>query len=274
MLDRDGQERTAEPTPRRLEEARREGNVPRTRGLTAAIALLGSFVALGWLGPAALARIVDLARSMLSRPPPGPGPLGEGAAMDLLGACGLAVAGAALPLAGATLAVTVAAVVLQGGLAFRAERLLPRASRWSWVEGARRLLGVRPVARGFFAAARIVLIIGLAAAYLDGALGRLLDAWRADAALDPFLRGAWRSAGESVLFLGLEAGLALTALGALEHCWERWLHARDLRMTPAELREEVERIEGKPEWKRERRRLRSRLLGQLEPAGGGRAARS
>jgi len=272
MSDREGQERTAEPTPRRLEDARREGNVPRTRGLTAAIGLLGSFVALAWFGPASLGWIADTARSMLSQPLSRPGLLGEAAVIDLFGACGLAVASAALPFACATFAVTVAAVVLQGGLAFRADRMLPQASRWNPVEGIRRMLGFRSLSRGFFAAARIILIIGLAAAYLDGALGRLLGAWRADAALDPLLRGAWRSAGESVLYLGLEAGLALAVLGALEHCWERWLHTRDLRMTRAELREEVERIEGKPEWKSERRRLRSRL--RLEPAGGGRSPAS
>jgi flagellar biosynthetic protein FlhB len=273
MLDRDAEERTAEPTPRRIEEARREGNVPRARGLTVAIALLGSFVALGWLGPAALARVVDLARSILSRPPPGPGRPG-GDIEGLFGECGLAVAGAALPLAGAALPVLLAAAVLQGGFTFRAERLVPRTSRWSLAAGAGRLLGVRSLARALLALSRIALIAGVTAAFLDRALGRLLGAWSGEAALDPLRAGAWRTLGEDVLFLGLASGLALAALGVLEYAWERWLHVRDLRMTRAELREEVERIEGKPEWKRERRRARSRLLGWLDPAGGEGGARA
>jgi flagellar biosynthetic protein FlhB len=262
MHDRELEDRTAEPTPRRIEEARREGNVPRSRGLTVAIALVGGFLALGWLGPGAFDRIADLARSLLSAPP---AVLGEGEVRDLFGACLLALLGAALPLAATAAGVVAAAAVLQGGAAFRPERLLPRVSRFSFADGARRIAGIRSLARGLFAAARIVLILLLGALLLHDAARRLLDAWRADAPIDPLLRGAWRSVGESVVSLGLATGLALAALGGLEYAWERWLHARALRMTRAELREEVERIEGKPEWKRERRRLRSSLLGAAGP---------
>ena len=49
MSDRD--QRTEEASQHRREEARRDGNVARSRDLTAALGLLAASVALQWVGP-------------------------------------------------------------------------------------------------------------------------------------------------------------------------------------------------------------------------------
>ena len=50
MAEYDGQERTEKPTPKRLQEAREKGQVPRSRELGTALALLagaGAYIVLG-----------------------------------------------------------------------------------------------------------------------------------------------------------------------------------------------------------------------------------
>jgi flagellar biosynthesis protein FlhB len=43
-------EKTEAPTPRRLQEAREQGNIPRSQDLTAAVLLLGVMLLLWWQG--------------------------------------------------------------------------------------------------------------------------------------------------------------------------------------------------------------------------------
>ena len=63
MAEEDGQERTEEPTPRRLEQAREKGQIPRSRELSTALLTLGGSVAL------AASRVVALGGSGGARAP-------------------------------------------------------------------------------------------------------------------------------------------------------------------------------------------------------------
>lgn len=50
MSDSDGQERTEQATPRRLEQAREKGQVPRSRELASVAVLVAGAVSLMWFG--------------------------------------------------------------------------------------------------------------------------------------------------------------------------------------------------------------------------------
>ena len=58
-------ERTYEPTPLRLDEARRRGKVVRSHELTCTLVMLGGLGLLALLGPAILAALVKMTGAML-----------------------------------------------------------------------------------------------------------------------------------------------------------------------------------------------------------------
>ena len=73
-----GQERTEEPTQRRLDQAREKGQVPRSRELNTLLSLLLSAIALLALGPVWLLDLQHLLQAGLRVEP---ARLGEGAVM-------------------------------------------------------------------------------------------------------------------------------------------------------------------------------------------------
>ena len=66
MSDSDGQERTESATPRRLEQAREKGQVPRSRELASVAVLVAGAVALMWFGEGLATSLAQVMTKMFS----------------------------------------------------------------------------------------------------------------------------------------------------------------------------------------------------------------
>ena len=164
-------ERTEMPTPLRLQEAKRRGQVARSSDLVSASMLLAGIGLLAWLGPRIVGQAIAMIRGILMLD--GQGCAGELPTFGVI----LAYAG---PLAGTcamlVLALVVAAVlanVAQVGFLASAETIRADASRISPAQGLRRLFSLRSIAKGAFAAAKIAVVCVIAYATIAGSLERL-----------------------------------------------------------------------------------------------------
>jgi flagellar biosynthetic protein FlhB len=127
MAENDAQERTEQATPKRLEEARRKGQIPRSRDLsTAAVTLVGG-AALYLLGGTITGQMAEMMRRGLA--------LSRDEATDstfMLPALSHAAADGlwlSMPVLGAiTLAAIIAPLAL-GGWSFAAQAMMPQFSR-------------------------------------------------------------------------------------------------------------------------------------------------
>ena len=228
-LDRDG-EPTAEPTPRRLQEARRAGDVPISRDLNALAAVLGGSAALVATAGASFAALATWSRGVWSLTPTEPG---------ALLASGVAVAAlTAAPVLAGAVALALIAGVVQTRALFCARPLRPTL-RSAW----------RPTAWEPLHALLFALAALLAAGLALRPIGRsvLLTFGATPGGLLGTL------ATHSVALLGSFLVVA-TAVAAID-LWVRrrsWL--RRLRMTARELRREQREEEGDPWIAEERRR--------------------
>ncbi|HLF11934.1 MAG TPA: flagellar type III secretion system protein FlhB, partial [Gammaproteobacteria bacterium] len=232
-------DRTEQPTGKRLEDARRRGQVPRSRELSMALVVLaGAGVLLGAQPYFAeglqsllelglrLPRAAALDAQMLTRA------LGDGAAigMQLLA-----------PLWIAVLAACVAGSLALGGWTFSVDALTPKLEKLNPIAGLKRVFGwhglselAKAIAKfALVGAAAVWLLWGLAHEFLE--LGTLtLQAG--------LRRAAWLTA---VSFAGLAATLVLIA--AADVPFQYWQYRRNLRMTKQEYRDEQKETEGRPE---------------------------
>jgi len=253
--ERETEERTEEPTPRRREEARRAGDVPRSAGLVLALALLASFGALAWAGPGAAASIRSLFEDLLA----GAGQPGLDAtrASALLSSTAAALGFALLPLIGVFLAGALAAGAFRGGAGFH-----PGAVGFAWgglTRGRGRQSAIGALERtAALAIAAPVFVAGAASAFDAGA--EVLERGVGPAAL---------ALGGSIPWIGLRVAAVLVAVGLAGRLAARWRHERSLRMTRKELRDERDLIEGSPLWKRERRKAEARVLARARGPGEG-----
>ena len=265
MADTDYQdrERTESPSQRRLEEARRKGQVPRSRDLGAATVVLvggmGVYALSPWLFSRLLALMQDgLTLSRLDL-------MDGGTMLSRLEHALIQAMLAAAPLLALLLAAAVLAPLMIGGWAFSSATITPDFSRLDPVAGLGRVFSVRGLIELGKALARFLVVALVTVAVFS-------KQFRSFAGLgaEPVPLGilhALRLIGLALIALGG----ALAVIAVIDVPLALWQYQRSLRMTRQELRDEHKETEGSPEIKARVRRVqqqqaRKRMMQQVPKA--------
>jgi flagellar biosynthetic protein FlhB len=242
-----GQSKTYAPTPRRREEARRQGQVALSLDFTNSVQLLAGVLAL-WCGASAIAAGLlhamhsDLAGIQQIDATTG-SVQGQFVAMMLRG---LALTGLVIGL----LVVTGLAVsVVQVGFHITPELTAPRWDRLSLAQGWERVFSRTTAIRGLMSVLKVSLVAAVSIWVLRGRVTqiRLLS----ETSLAPAAVQAWCLA----IRLALAVAATLVVIGAADYLFQRWRFEQSLMMTSQEMREQLKEDEGDPQTKARLRRL-------------------
>jgi len=251
MAEERGGEKTEQPTVRRRQEAREEGQVPRSTDLTAAVSLLVGLVLLNVLGPGMLSRMLQLIRELVDV-----GDAARTAPATWLARAGALSAAMLLPFLLLLTVLTAGGALAQTGLLLVPGKLVPRVANLSPARGFRRLCSLDSATRtglGLFK----VLLIGLVAYYTVSA--RIQPVLGAGTIGAP---GILSLACETIFALMLRMALVLLVLGLIDYFYQRHKIERQLRMSKQEIKDELKRMEGDPLLKARRRQIQARLAMQ------------
>lgn len=242
-----GQTRTEEPTPRRREEAREQGQVAFSPDLTTGLMLLVAMVSLATLVPTIANGLIDLFRQgMLRSSVQNLGPQQVQNLFARLFSQGLDWLGfffGVMVVAG--ILVTVMQVgfhVVPGLLGIKLEKL-------SFANGWGKLFSLQGGMRGLVALVKVAAIVLVAFWVLQkrgvdiAGLGEMR------------LASATARAWSTVVHLSLTVAGALVVLGSADYFFQRWQHERSLKMTKQELKEDLKREDGDPHVKARIRKL-------------------
>ena len=259
-------DRTEKPTARRLREARRKGQVARSRDLGQAAALLGTVLVLGWLGPAMARTLTEQIQLAFQQ-------MGEARNLALTGGelTGLAVrTGRALafvcgPVALASALVVVGIQAAQGGWVFSTEALTPDWTRLSPSHGIKRL----GLSQGGIDLLKTVVVATVIAVLGWQDVREALTASQALNRTDAVSAAA--TGWTAVLAFMRRSGLALLVFAVADYGIQRWRFMKSQRMTKQEVRDDYRLTEGSPETKMRIRRIqrdmvRSRMLSAVPRA--------
>ena len=234
-----GQERTERATPKRLKEAREKGQVPRSQELSIAAVCIAAAVAIYSLGRMAAGNFADLMRDTLSIDPVTA--MDEQAIWPALATAGARALWIILPILGATFFAALAAPIAIGGWNFSAGALLPQFSRLNPANGLGRMFSARGMVELGKGIAKVAVVAVTGWVLLRGLTPQLMGL--SSEPLPGAIGHAASLAGYSLLMLVL--GLAIIA--AFDVPFQLWQHAKELRMTREEVREEMKESEGSPE---------------------------
>jgi flagellar biosynthetic protein FlhB len=239
------QERTEAATPRRREDAKKEGRVPRSQELTTAAVLLGSALALNALGPALARWLLEAMRGMLILS--GSAVLNGTSVAALLRALGwkTLVALSALTLAIVAAGGGVAAIQARGVLTW--QPLQPKFERVNPVSNAKRILGIQ----GWADLLKSLLKLGIVGVIVWKTLHAAWGDSIGLAATTPFDLAVVLRA--YVVKLLMTAGLCYLVFAGADYGYQVWTHEKQLRMTKQEVKEEAKQNEGDPMVKAQRR---------------------
>lgn len=237
--NQDGQERSFEPSARRLDEAKRRGQVPRSRELNTVAVTLAGVAAIVLLGDGVTAdlRGIVVESFVLSR-----ADVFDPAA--LLRHLGDALTAGLLILA-PFFAVTVAAALLAsvalGGLQVSTEALRFDLSKLSPLRGMKRVFSLHGLAELVKALAKFVFLGGVAALLVWTEFEHFvrLATMEVDAAL--------AETGDLLGWTTLVVASAAIVLAMADVPFQLWDYKRQLKMTQQEVRDELKDTEGRPE---------------------------
>jgi flagellar biosynthetic protein FlhB len=234
-----GQERTERATPKRLKEAREKGQVPRSTELSTAAVCIAAAAAIYSLGRLAAGSFADLMRDTLSLRPATV--MAEDAIWPALSTAGARALWIVLPILGATFLAALAAPIAIGGWNFSAAALTPKFSKLNPATGLGRIFSSRGLMELGKGMAKVAVVGVIGWVLLRGLTPQLMGL-----SAEP-LPGAIAHAAQLCGYALLVLVCGLAAIAAFDVPFQLWQHAKDLRMTREEVREEFKESEGSPE---------------------------
>jgi flagellar biosynthesis protein FlhB len=244
--DDESSEKTHEPTQRKLDEARRKGEIPKSADLTTAAAYGGLLIVLLAVGGQIMAGAGGAAMVLLDQADR----LGDAVtsgARPVVGGLMAQIGGALAPVFLVPALAAIAALLAQQGLVFTPSKLAPKLSRISPLSNAKQKFGSDGLFEFAKSAVKLILTGVLSGVYL----WRNLPTLMASAATDPMPNA--RLLGQLAVEFLILCVLLLTVIGFADLLWQRASHIRRQRMSFKELRDEMKDSEGDPHFKAERR---------------------
>lgn len=238
-------ERTEKPTPRRLQQAREEGQVARSQELANAFTLLASFLTLSII----FENIIDsMARQMrasfsLSSIPE----LTIESVFTLLMERLFNMASLLAPLLLATALVGLLIGFLQVGFLFLPKLMLPKLSRINPLSGFKRLFSLRSLLELAKSMAKISVIALISYFQLRSAWPLLLIT------IQQGLEPALLLIVKTISRVAVSILTFLVVLGVADFAYQKYEHMKSLRMTKYEVKQEYKEQEGDPQIKSKRR---------------------
>jgi flagellar biosynthetic protein FlhB len=263
MAEDSQQERTEEPTAKRLSEAREKGQIPRSRELNTLAMLLAGSLAMFVFGEFILQDLWHLMEGdfRLNRHD-----IFDHQAIEEHFFHDFVVAGKLLsPFLGLMVLVALAAPLSLGGWNFSSESFKPHWDKLDPLKGLARMFSVQALSELVKALLKFVLIAAVTAGlfmhYFHDFLGL------SQQTLLPASQKAGHLTMVCLLFLCASLGL----IAAIDVPFQLWNYKRQLRMTRQEIRDEMRDLEGKPEVKSRIRSLqmeyaRKRMMEEVPKA--------
>ncbi len=263
MADQGAQDRNLPASQRKLQKAREDGQVARSRDLSHFAALGAGMLMLAVLAPAASGRLRDLLAAGLRfdhQTVATPAAMGE-----RLAAMGLQFVWAVLPFGLATVVVALAAGMALGGWNFSMKALAPKFDKLNPLTGIPKLLSADKLI-DTLRTCLLALALGLVGGFY---LVQQFDAFAATLAMP--LPAALSQAGGGLLGgLGFLV-LTLAGFAAVDVPIQKFQHAKRLKMSFQEAKDEHKELEGNQEIKskmkvRMREMSNRRMLSQVPKA--------
>ena len=246
-----GQERTEQPTERRLQEARKKGQVPRSRELNTMLSLLFASIALLLLGGGISQSIMrisadgfSVSRELAFDASQLPFQFMYMASQTLL---------ALSPFMAVMLVAALAGPLLMGGWSFSLETISFKVEKLNPIKGLARIFSLKGLVELVKALAKFVLLLGAA----------ILVFFAIDQQLLSLTSMSPKAAGVEAVTVLVQVLLILSAttilIVALDVPFELWNHQKQLRMTKQEVRDEMKETDGNPQVKQRIRTVQRQL---------------
>jgi flagellar biosynthesis protein FlhB len=259
-------DKTEKATPKRRNEARRDGNVAKSTDMNSAVVLAAGLVGLTFMGPKVIAGVSNAMRTIFGQISH-PGAATTAAGLHTLMELGLTtMLTTVAPIAGMCVFAGVAANVAQVGFKPTFKPLKPSFGKLNPINGFKNLFfSVRMPFEGAKALAKVTAVGAVVALALVPQLTNI----GGSVGTPPAALGSLISS--SVMSIAERAAVAYLLIAVIDLIWQRRQHAKSLRMSKREVKDEFKQTQLPPEVKSALRRrqvqaARARMMAAIPQA--------
>jgi len=241
VAEKGDQEKTEQPTSKKLSKAREEGQVVKSQEVSTAFIFLGALGVFLFVGPWMFWALSDFMHGIFQN-------LGtlhikgisaRAFLFEVLQHLGLII----MPLLLVLLILGVAANLLQVGFLFTLKPLVPKLSKFNPIKGMKKFVSLKSLVELLKSFFKIVFIGGISWLVLRGELDAI-----------PSL--IEMSVGQILTYIGTVSlkmlfyvALGMIVLAVIDFSYQRWQHTKDLMMSKQEVKDEIKQSEGDPQVK-------------------------
>lgn len=251
MAEESGQEKTEDPTPKRIREAREKGDVPRSKELATTLVLMTAVASVFVFGAQLADKLLGIVESNFI--------LDRQSIFDtnkMLAHFEVSAWDAVLGVSGIFSVILVAALIgpiALGGWNFSSKSLAPKGSRISPLAGIKRMFSLKALVELFKAIAKFSLVGGFAILILWNLRSEIL-------ALATFeARPAIKEAIDIVVWVFMALSAVLILIAMVDVPYQLYEYTEKMKMTLQEVKDELKNTEGKPEVKGRIRQLQREI---------------
>jgi flagellar biosynthetic protein FlhB len=238
LAEGDLQEKTEQATPRKRSEARKKGQVGKSREIPSVAVLLTGLSTLYLFGAYMCSHIKSLMQDTFSMIAAPNHDLESFLAFGNIAMERFVVM--VLPVMIAVFVMAILSNVLQVGWLVSWESVTPRVSRVSPIKGIQRLFSKQTLVELFKSLAKLTLVGVIAYLTVKGEADRLLSL--ADMEVQAILLCVSKVAFK----VFIRVSMAMILLSVLDYWFQKWQYEQQLKMTRQEVKEEYKRTEGDP----------------------------
>ena len=249
--DTDPESKTEEATPRKLEEARKKGDVARSPDVASALSLMGATAVIVFGGGYFGTQMAESLLPFIAAPHAMLGGLQAGAGVEI----GFRALWTAAPFLGAVMLATILGGVggnlAQTGLIFSAEKMKPKWDKVSPMAGLKRIFGPDGLMQFVQTLVKLIAVSVICWMVLKPHLRNFeIMAAMSPVTILPLARDLTIVLMASTLvFLGFTAGA--------DFIWQKLRFAKRMRMSMEELKEDYKQVEGDPHVKAKLKQIRA-----------------
>jgi flagellar biosynthetic protein FlhB len=247
----DGQEKSESPTDKKLSDARKKGQVPRSKELGTLLIMLLSAMWFLWLGPDMINDFVKTTTGGLS--------FDRDHAFDMKKASDLVFAQLksalwmVMPFMIAMLMMAVLSNILVGGWLFSTEVMAPKLSKLNPIAGIKRMFSLKALVELLKALLKFVLMSVIAVLFIYSTLYELRLLGTVEVMV------GMSNAGDLLVEAFLVMTLGLIVIAVIDAPYQLWHNAEEMKMTMQEVKDEYKQTEGSPEIKGRIRRMQREM---------------
>ena len=248
MSDKDeGQDKSFEPTPHKLQEARKKGDIAKSVDLQTAAGYAGLTLALIAAGTQSLTSLGSLLMGMLSQSEDIARSIFDGGPVAGLSGWAWNVSRDLLPIFGLPALTVLAAILAHRAFVVTPSKLQPKLSRISLLENAKQKFGRSGFFEFFKSFAKLSIYSLCLALFLTARLPDMIAVIQSEPGTVVLLLA------ELCIGFLFVVILVSFAIGGIDAVWQHQEHIRKNRMTRKEVMDEAKNTEGDPHLKQERR---------------------